>query len=115
MEDKEDEYGDYNDNEESCSGLEIVESLTDAGKTEAVKTDKLFLMYCKRVGRGVRITLGLKDKESVAVIDILNTVRIQYALAVDDSPISNDIAGAKILSINLGRNNKVAIVDSGLH
>ena len=116
MEKEEKEDRDYDYNKESGACLEIIENFADTRNAERIFTDDFRFVYGKRVGRGVVITLGGEDKIAAAVINFVDSMRIENAFAINDGPVGDDVIFAKFFGLfYTGIKNKVTGKQGGVN
>ena len=117
MEQEEQENRDHDDHQESGGRLEVIEGLAQAGDPDTgIFTHDLRLVNGQGVHYGVLFTLGLKDQESVTVIDLVNGVGVEYPFTVDHRPIGDDISLAQLAGIlHSGIKDQIAGQQNGVH
>ena len=116
MEQEEQEHRDNNDNQEAGTGLQVIKYLACTADAEGVFADNLRLVNSQSVSRTVVITLGGEDQITAAVINLFDSMGVQYPLAVDDGPVGNDIARSEFTGIlNTGIKDQIAGQQCGVH
>ena len=116
MEQEEQEHRNNNNDQEAGAGLQVVKHLTNTCHAEGILTDDLRLMDGQGVSRGVVITFGGEDQVAAAVVNFVDSMGIEHALAVDDGPISDDVTLAQLAGIlDTGIEDQVAGQQCGVH
>lgn len=72
-------------------------------------------MYDQRINRSVVIALGGEKQMITAVVDLMDPMDIDYPLAVDHRPVSNDIVLFKRAGIDSFTDDRVSGGEGGGH